>query len=124
AFTLYTTPADYAKFLIEMMRTVRSGKQSLNAKMLEAMLTPSAIRQEEGAESSQDGDEVKATFGLGWRVETGANGKRIYHSGSNGTGFRCYAGFYPATGNGLVIMANAANGNKLWADLIVHAGER
>ncbi|MBA4148221.1 MAG: cyanophycinase [Verrucomicrobia bacterium] len=124
AFTLYTTPADYALFLIEMMRKDRSGKHSLNAKTLDAMLTVSSNSKGNDAESLPNEEGGKARFGLGWRVEMRENGKRVYHSGSNGTGFRCYADFHPPTGNGIVIMANGVNGNKLWADLIAHAGER
>lgn len=124
AFTLYTTPADYAQFLIEMMRPDRSGRHSLNAPTLEMMLTI-APEPKGGAGAGQESDESsKAQYGLSWRVELREEGKRVFHSGSNGTGFRCYAEFQPRTGNGIVIMTNGAKGNELWADLIRHAGGR
>ncbi|MFN7140007.1 MAG: serine hydrolase domain-containing protein, partial [Limisphaerales bacterium] len=125
AFTLYTTPSDYARFLLEMMREDRTAKQSLDAKWLQAMLTPSpvsavATNEEEAGSDGAD----KVTFGLGWRVDSQGGAKRVFHSGSNRTGFRCYAEFYPEKGSGIVIMANAAGGNNLWAELMKSVKER
>jgi CubicO group peptidase (beta-lactamase class C family) len=62
-------------------------------------------------------------YGLGWAIDTTAAGDRIHHSGSNGTGFRCYCEFDRRRGTGLVIMANAVNGDRLWQDIMAAVGE-
>lgn len=108
AFTLYTTPSDYARFLIEMMETDRSAPHSLSAEMIEAMLKP----------------EVKATGrhdgwrGLAWQIHKADSGMRVSHGGSNGSGFRCHCRFYPDRKAGIVIMTNSYSGEKLWKALI------
>jgi len=61
--------------------------------------------------------------GLGWAMDTTATGDRIQHSGSNDTGFRCYCEFDRKRGTGLVIMANAVNGQRLWEEIMVAVGE-
>jgi CubicO group peptidase (beta-lactamase class C family) len=108
AFTLYTTPSDYAHFLIEMMKPDRSAPHSLSAEMIEAMLKP----------------EVKATGrhdgwrGLAWQIHKTDSGMRVSHGGSNGSGFRCHCRFYPDRKAGIVIMTNSYSGEKLWKALI------
>lgn len=108
AFSLYTTPSDYARFLIEIMKNDRSARHSLSTKSIEAMLTPA----------------VKATGrhngwrGLGWQIHETDSGNRISHSGSNGSGFRCHSRFYPHRKSGIVIMTNSYSGEKLWKKLI------
>ncbi len=61
----------------------------------------------------------QATYrGLGWAIDATQLGDRIYHSGSNGTGFRCYCEFDPARGTGLVIMTNSYSGRQLWEKVV------
>ena len=60
--------------------------------------------------------------GLGRAIDTTATGDRIHHGGSNGTGFRCYGEFDRRRGTGLVIMANAVNGDRLWQDIMAAVG--
>lgn len=124
AFTLYTTPAEYARFIIEMMRPERSATHSLNQATLNAMLTAHPIIGVRPEQS--DGEEGGGTirFGLGWRVDDSPAGLRVHHSGSNRTGFRCYTEFYPETGDGIVIMTNASSGNKVWSELVRQLHER
>ena len=64
-----------------------------------------------------------AYYGLGWAIEKSADGDRIRHGGSNGTGFRCYCEWYPTRGTGLLIMTNAVGGAALWRELIAQIGE-
>ena len=119
ALTLYTTPSDYAQFLIEMMRRDRSAPHSLSAESLGAMLAAHPITGKRAATEAEGDDAVGVvTFGLGWRVDNSAAGLRVHHSGSNRTGFRCYTEFYPATGDGIVIMTNSANGHRVWGELM------
>lgn len=123
AFSLYTTPRDYAAFLLEMMRADRSAPHSLGARSLQEMLTPISPSTERDLLTRQgqvgQGD---IRFGLGWSLEPTASGLRARHSGSNGTGFRCYTEFDPIKGHGVIIMTNSNSGDALWQDLIGHIG--
>jgi len=123
AYSLYTTPRDYAAFVLEMMRADRSAPHALSAASLQQMLTP--ISPTTGRElltrQGQTG-QGDLRFGLGWSIEPTASGPRARHSGSNGTGFRCYTEFDPKKGHGIVIMTNSSSGDTLWQDLIRHHG--
>lgn len=119
AFSLYTTPEDYAQFLLEMMNPDRSTTHSLGAPLLKTMLT--RHRELEETPSLQRCGPRKSELaftGLGWRIDETADGDRFYHSGSNQTGFRCYAEFAPQAGEGFVIMTNADGGAALWREVI------
>ncbi|MDG2127927.1 MAG: P1 family peptidase [Fuerstiella sp.] len=107
AYSLYTSAADYARFLVEIMKEDRSASYSISAEMRAQMLAPDSHRKD------QDAD-----WGLGWGLKTVADRQRVYHSGSNGTGFRCYSEFSPETGDGLVIMSNAIGGKELWQTVV------
>ena len=107
AYTLYTSAEDYARFVVEIMKQDRSAEHSLDSEMVKEMLTPFSHRED------QDAD-----WGLGWGLrDRGSDGDRTifaYHSGSNGTGFRCYSEFSAEEGEGIVIMTNAVGGKELW----------
>jgi CubicO group peptidase (beta-lactamase class C family) len=124
AYSLYTTPRDYAAFVLEMMNPDRSRGHFLSAESLQLMLTPaspptgSALLSRRGSQGRGD-----VRYGLGWSVEPAASGPRIRHSGSNGTGFRSHAEFDPARGHGLVIMTNSTSGDALWKELVNRIGQ-
>ncbi len=107
AYSLYTSAVDYARFLVEIMREDRSPSHSLSAKMRAEMLAVGSHRADQNAD-----------WGLGWGLGSVDGRRQVYHSGSNGTGFRCYGEFFPETGDGLVIMSNAVGGKELWQAII------
>ena len=109
AFTLYTTPSDYARFLIEMMNSDRSAPRSLSKQAIDEMLMPTI-------QASSGPDHLWR--GLGWVIQQTDVGKRVSHSGSNSSGFRCHSRFYPDRGIGIVIMTNSNSGAKLWEKLM------
>ena len=117
AYSLYTSAEDYARFLVEIIKVDRTAEHSLGKEMVEQMLQPLSHRED------QDAD-----WGLGWGLRSRDSAdnrtKSVYHSGSNGTGFRCYSEFQPDRGQGLVIMTNAIGGKELWNVFIQqwHAG--
>jgi len=103
---LFTTPTEYAQFLIEMMDPDRTAHHSLKQPTLTKMLTPTV-------DANADRE-----FGLGWwRVKSSA-GTVFGHSGSNGSGFRCCSRFEPAANRGLVIMCNSTGGKTLYQTLL------
>jgi len=111
AYTLYTSAEDYARFLVEIMATDRTQKHSLNSQMVDRMLAPISHREQKNAD-----------WGLGWGLRNADSAgdlpKLVYHSGSNGTGFRCHSEFQPERGTGLVIMTNAIGGKELYTALL------
>jgi CubicO group peptidase (beta-lactamase class C family) len=107
AFSLYTSAEDYARFLVEIMREDRRSPYSISAKMRAEMLAVVSHREDQESE-----------WGLGWGLRSVDGRRQVYHSGSNGTGFRCYCEFFPETGNGLVIMTNAIGGKEVWQAII------
>lgn len=107
AYSLYTSAADYARFLVEIMKEDRTGAHSISAKMRSQMLLPGIDRE-----------DLEADWGLGWGLKSVDGRQQAFHSGSNGTGFRCYSEFCPETGEGLVIMSNAVGGKELWQAVV------
>ena len=113
AYSLYTSAEDYARFIVEILKDDRSAAHSISKATRTEML--SAISQREDA---------SADWGLGWGLRKLNTQRQVYHSGSNGSGFRCYSEFFPATGDGLVIMTNSLSGADLWKAVVNewHAG--
>jgi CubicO group peptidase (beta-lactamase class C family) len=124
AYTLYTTAADYALFLAEMLKRDRSAAHSLNAANLQAMLahaTPATDRAPIARPGLAQG--LAVFWGLGWGINTTAQGDIAYHTGTNSTGFRNYCQFSPSRQSGFVLMSNGLNGNQLWMRLMEQLGE-
>ncbi len=116
AYSLYCTPRDYAAFVIEMLKSDRKAAHSVGAASLRAMLTPSGPPV---GNVAMRGD-IQPRFGLGWCLESAgsATEQRVFHSGSNGTGFRSLVEFEPQRGHGLVIMTNSTRGGELCRELL------
>lgn len=118
-YSLYTTPVEYAKYLVEILRTDRSAEHSVSQASLAAMFTP--VTEAVGRKPIMRTCELtsdKVFYGLGWAINETESGRRIYHAGSNGTGFRCYSQFDPAAGTGLVVMTNGVNGKAAWEAVV------
>jgi CubicO group peptidase (beta-lactamase class C family) len=124
AYTLYTTPDEYAKFIIEIIKSSKSKNVSLSEKTIQEMLIPQ-IRSDIREVTDRPGRSLGlfSYRGLGWAIDSTITGNIIYHSGSNQTGFRCYSQFNAKEGSGVVIMTNGANGNELWSKLISVIGD-
>jgi len=62
-------------------------------------------------------------WGLGWSINTTAQGDIAHHSGANSTGFRCFSQFSPTRGSGLVVLTNGSQGGELWTRLVAAIGD-
>jgi len=120
ASTLYCTPTEYAKFIVEILKTDRSAAYSLSKQSLDMMFT--RVINTGWNSSFRSGSTVddKMWFGLGWAIERTKSGDRFSHSGSNGDTFRqiCYTEFDRNNGTGIVIMTNAIGGYPLYKEII------
>ncbi|MEM9702777.1 MAG: serine hydrolase, partial [Planctomycetota bacterium] len=101
------TSEDYARFLVEILQEDRSAPHSISDALRARMLTPISRR-----------DDPDSDWGLGWGLRVRDGLGVAFHSGSNSTGFRCYSEFSLETGDGLVVMTNAASGKNVWEALI------
>jgi CubicO group peptidase (beta-lactamase class C family) len=120
AYSLYTTPVEYARFIIEILKTDRSAAQSLSAHSLDTMFTRTTNTGWNSLIRSGSAMNEKQWFGLGWAIEETVSGDRISHSGSNGSTYRqmCYTEFDRSNGTGIVIMTNAMGGFPLYREVM------
>jgi CubicO group peptidase (beta-lactamase class C family) len=124
AYTLYTTPDEYAKLLIAILHPNDKKEYSLSGKMQREMLTHQ-VRVDTRDVIDRPGRHLGliAYRGLGWAIDSTITHDIVYHSGANQTGFRCYAQYNQNDGTGLVIMTNGMNGSELWSRLISAIGD-
>jgi CubicO group peptidase (beta-lactamase class C family) len=90
AASLYTTAPDYAKFLCAVLR-----QEKLLALTLSS---PVMVDRSLGIE-----------WGYGWGIERSKSGPHLWHWGNN-PGFRSFAMFSPATGDGFIAFTNHHKG--------------
>jgi len=124
AYTLYTTPDEYAKFIIEIMKPNKPEDFSLSDRMIKEMLNHQ-VRVDVRDVIDRPGRSLGlfSFRGLGWGIDSTITGNIVYHSGANQTGFRCYSQFNVQEGSGIVIMTNGINGSELWSRLISVVGD-
>ncbi len=101
---LLTTPADYAKFVIEIIDPKESDAFRLKKDSLEEMLRPQV--------KVVENDEYSISWALGWRLAHTKNDDVINHGGDN-KGFHCFSEASVERKSGFVIMTNGENGAEL-----------
>lgn len=118
-YSLYCSPFEYARFLLEILKEDRAAEHSLSAASIDLMLTRTVEASGRKPVTRSGETPSDTTYrGLGWAIDETAHGDRIHHSGSNGAGFRCYCEFDRAGGSGIVIMTNSVSGRRLWEGVI------
>ena len=123
AYSLYTTAAEYAVFLTEILKTDRSAGHSLSQRSIEEMLSPQVkLDVREPIERPGRAQGRAVYWGLGWSINETEEGRFFHHSGSNRSGFRCFSQFNTVRGSGIVIMTNSSNGSDFWTRLINRVG--
>lgn len=91
SFSLHTTAADFAKFMIETRKFPEMSEPAF--KITETL-----------------------SWGLGWGIEIDSYGRKgLWHSGDNGA-FQCFA-FHNQT-LGFIIMTNSPNGMKIYREVL------
>jgi CubicO group peptidase (beta-lactamase class C family) len=93
AFSLYTTAADYGKFLVKVLNDDDVIKQ----------LTASPVTVD---------PSLGLSWGLGWGIERDKDDPYIWQWGNN-TGYRAFVIASVRTGDGFVMLTNSENGLKL-----------
>ena len=124
AYSLYTTPTEYAELMLTLMRPERLGAAAFTPASVETLL--------QRAQRVDDGDAIArpglarsvATYRtLGWSVDVSAEGDIVQHTGSNSSGFRTFGQFNRDKGSGLVIFTNGDNGSSVRAAILAQIGD-
>ena len=124
AYSLYTTPTEYARLMLTLVRPQVLGERAYTPASIELLL--------QRAQRVTDGDAVSrpglarsvATYrALGWRVEVTASGDIVQHSGANSSGFRSFGQFSRDRDSGLVIFTNGANGSRVSEAIVAQIGD-
>lgn len=108
AGALLTTPADFAKFMIEIIDPKPADAFRLNRASLHEMLRPHV---------KLEGGRYPASWGLGWQIFHNGNRDFIYHGGDN-EGFHCAAVASVEGRSGFVAMTNGEGGTTILKNLI------
>ncbi|MBN3581390.1 beta-lactamase family protein [Algoriphagus aestuarii] len=95
AYSMHTTSADYARFLLELM----------NPTLIEKYL----VAQMENQEVLMDSKDPSLGWGLGLGINTTRQGKYLWHWGDNGV-FRAFFIFSEKDKTGFVYFTNSQNG--------------
>ena len=107
AAALWTTASDYARFLIEIQRSLRGESNRVLTRENTALLAT----------------EVMDDYALGLGLRSLHGQMYIWHAGAN-DGFRGGMAAHPTLGHGLVVLTNSDRGNELTEALIEVIGKR
>ena len=102
---LLTTPTDYAKFILEILKPKKQDEYRLSQRSIAEMLRPRI----------KASDKYPVWWALGWRIFRTDKGDLVNHGGDN-EGFHCFAGMTLARKNALVLMTNGEGGAHLLSD--------
>ena len=101
AASLWTTPAELARFVID----IQHAQGDASGKVLSSAMTSTMLRPELG------------DYGLGLFISNVGEGVRFEHSGGT-DGFRAQTFGYTQTGQGVVVMTNSDNGGGLIDEIV------
>ncbi|MBL8267169.1 serine hydrolase domain-containing protein [Steroidobacter sp.] len=102
---LWSTPSDYAQLVIALLDSYRGQTNGKNKAFLSRTLARQVMTE-----------VGPSPVGLGVFLEGTGMGRRFFHTGANES-YRAYMEANLATGNGVVMFTNGANGSKLYAEL-------
>jgi len=124
AYSLYTTPTEYARLMLTLVQPELPGERALDEASIGLML--------QREQRVDDGDAVLrpglarsvATYrALGWSLDVTPEGDIVQHSGSNSSGFKAFGQINPVKGSGIVIFANGDGGYRLRSTVIEAIGD-
>jgi CubicO group peptidase (beta-lactamase class C family) len=123
AYSLYTTPSDYARLMLTLMTPTMLGDRAFTPASIALMLQPE-LRIEDDPVPRPGRSRAVATYrALGWKLHPTPDGTIVWHSGSNSSGFKTFAQFNPAKQSGLVIFANGDSGYDLRETVVKQIGD-
>ena len=119
AYSLYTTPTEYARLLTLLLDPPDDSPTCLNADQVAHMLAPQVPVNNAGLDASRPRSHVRTnrdvSWGLGWGVQRTPS-QAFWHWGDNGD-FQAFVMGYLHDRTALVCMSNSQNGTDLWGDI-------
>ena len=107
AASLYTTPADYARFVAQVLFPPEVDAHHLSPHWLKTMLTPQVSAGEDMA------------WGLGWGLSRNDGQALAWQWGDNG-GYKHIAVISPAMQQGIIILTNNQQGVQVWKNVLAN----
>ena len=124
AYSLYTTPAEYARLMLTLQHPELLGERALTSGTVNLMLQRQLRVDDDDAVLRPGLARSVATYrALGWSLDVTPEGDIVQHSGSNSSGFKSFGQFNPAKGSGIVVFANGDGGYRLRAAVIEEIGD-
>ena len=124
AYSLYTTPSEYARLMLTLMDPSKLGDHAFTRASIDLMLQRHLRVADEDAVLRPGLAHSVATYrALGFSLEVTAEGDIVQHSGSNSTGFKVFGQLNPAKGSGLVIFTNGDNGSRVREAIVAEIGD-
>ncbi len=124
AYSLYTTPTEYARLLLTLRHPELLGHRAITRASTELMLQRQLRVDDDDAIPRPGLARSVATYrALGWSLDVTPEGDIVEHSGSNSSGFRTFGQYNPAKDSGLVIFTNGDGGARLRAEVIERIGD-
>ena len=110
ADSLLTTPSDYAKFMIQIIKSCRIDKLHPSKHSVSQMVSKHISISE------------KLSWGLGWGIQQTDAGDCFWQfGGGEGAPFQNFAVAFRDLGIGVIILTNSANGEDIFEDLVTLA---
>ena len=108
AYSLYTTPTEYAQLMLTLMRPQVLGERAFTTASVDLMLRHEQRVPDEDAIARPGLSRSVATYrALGWSVDVTEDGDIVEHSGSNSSGFKTFGQFNREKGSAIVIFTTA-----------------
>jgi len=124
AYSLYTTPTEYARLMFTLMKPEVLGKRAFTRASVDLMLARELRLGDDEAVPRPDRAGSVATYrGLAWKLDVTPQGDIVWHSGSNSSGFKSYGQFNPLKQSGIVIFTNSDGGGRLREVVIRQVGD-
>jgi len=120
--SLHSTPADFAKFMLAVMRPSADNPYHLGSNLAKEMLVPQ-LKVNDSATWREDWPkpEIKlnkfVSWGLGWGIQHTAADVSFWHWGDNGN-YQNFAIGSSQEGHGIVIMTNGKNGQQVYRGIL------
>jgi CubicO group peptidase (beta-lactamase class C family) len=120
--SLHSTPADFAKFMLAVMRPSADIPYHLSSDLTKEMLTPQVkVNDSPTWHADWPKPEIKldefVSWGLGWGIQHTAADVSFWHWGDNGN-YKNFAIGSSQEGHGIVIMTNGKNGQKVYQGIL------
>jgi CubicO group peptidase (beta-lactamase class C family) len=122
AYSLHTTPSDFARFMIAVMQPGIGDRSRLTESWIEEMLKPHIqVNDLAPWHSDWPHPQIKmyesVSWGLGWGIANANGEDSFWHWGAN-VPFHAFAAGFRKQRTGIVAMTNSESGRGIWKDLI------